>query len=950
MQSGSGLRVAVLCLTALMCVSSLHLHNNGYEDLLVAIHPRVPEDHDLIQSIQDMFREASPFLFKATRRRAFFRNIQILVPVTWSQNNTLYQRPTAADTYKKAQVVISDPFCQSRASSPYTVTSGLCGQPGHYIHLTPQYLLDQQVGDRYGPKGRVLVHSWATLRWGVFSEFDSHTPFYRSNMGQLEATRCSKFVEGTLLDRETGGKCQISPDTGLPTEACVFQVTETLNTTASIMYQHFIPEISEFCDDSSHNFEAPNAQNRLCDYRSVWDVIRQSSDFSHGANPPLPTQPEAPSFTLLRARHRVVCLVLDVSGSMSGSNRIDRQRQAAEVFLEQIVNEGSKVGLVSFSGSKSILAGLTEVTGPSSREQLASKLPAVAGGTTDICEGLRGGFEVLEQDDGKLAGDEIILLTDGEDSQARNCIEEVGRSGVIVHTIALGPNADSALEQFANSTGGQQFFASDSVNSNGLIDVFSDVTSQSGDDTRIPIQLLSASYHVANGHAVQGTVSIDASVGNNTVFTFTWQSNLPEFLVQDPSSYIYNNSQLEIKANLKTARLRVPGMAQPGTWSFSLVNTNAAQTLTVTVSSYAVDECIPPVKVTPFSDSTSVAYPKPVTVTATVSQGDRAVLGADVFAIMENANSPVKLQLLDDGVGADVTKNDGVYSAYFYNYVNGRYSIKVVVEGAGGSVTVKTDVTGSTISIRSSYIDINGTLHPGAPPGSMVNESTSPIGNLSRSISGGSITVSYVPQTPNFPPGRVTDLAASLTNESQSNQSLALDWTAPGEDYYFGTVSGYDIRFSLNPSSLRENFNSTAILNASFSSLHSAGERETVLFSINDVFPEEGVTVLYFALRAWDNEDSLSEISNIAQVSIFIYHPALPPSPSPERPPSPPPRPASLSQRLSLILPLAIVLPVCLLASCCILAALCCRRRRRRKSHPLVGLGYPNVMVMDKIS
>ncbi|KAG9350024.1 hypothetical protein JZ751_026377 [Albula glossodonta] len=862
MQSGSGLRVAVLCLTALVCVSSLHLHNNGYEDLLVAIHPRVPEDHDLIQSIQDMFREASPFLFKATRRRAFFRN---------------------------AQVVISDPFCKSRASSPYTVTSGLCGQPGHYIHLTPQYLLDQQVAD-----------SWATLRWGVFSEFDSHTPFYRSNMGQLEATRCSKFVEGTLLDRETGGKCQISPDTGLPTEACVFQVTETLNTTASIMYQHFIPEISEFCDDSSHNFEAPNAQNRLCDYRSVWDVISQSSDFSHGANPPLPTQPEAPSFTLLGARHRVVCLVLDVSGSMGNSNRINRQRQAAEVFLEQIVNEGSKVGLVSFSSSKIILAGLTEVTGPSSREQLASKLPALASGGTNICEGLRGGFEVLKQDDGKLAGDEIILLTDGEDSQARNCVEEVRRSGAIGHlTVWVTP-----------------------VPSPYLSPVF---------------VLLSASHHVANGHAVQGTVSIDASVGNNTVFTFTWQSNLPEFLVQDPSSYIYNNSQMEIKANLKTARLRVPGVAQPGTWSFSLVNTYATQTLTVTVSSYAVDECVPPIKVTPFLDSTSVAYPKPVTVTATVSQGDRAVLGADVFAIMENANSHVKLQLLDDGVGADVTKNDGVYSAYFYNYGNGRYSIKVVVEGAGGSVTVKTDVTGSTISIRSSYIDINGTWHPGAPPGAMVNESTSPIGNFSRSISGGSITVS-----------RVTDLAASLTNESQSNQSLALDWTAPGDDYYFGT--GYDIRFSRNPSSLRENFNSTAILNASFSSLHSAGERETVLFSINDVFPEEGATVLYFALRAWDKEDLLSEISNIAQVSIFIYHPTLPPSPSPEGPPSPPPRPASLSQRLSLILPLAIVLPVCLLASCCILAALCYRRRRRRKSHPLVGLGYPNVMVMDKIS
>ncbi|KAG7492191.1 hypothetical protein MATL_G00011840 [Megalops atlanticus] len=811
MLSGSGWRAAVLCLSAVVCMSScLRLYQNGYEGLLVAINPRVPEDPELIQSIKSMFREASPFLFKASRHRAFFKEVQILVPVTWRENHTLYLRPTAEDTYRKAQVVVSDPFCQNLAQSPYTVSNGLCGQPGRYIHLTPRYLVDQQVTDKYGPKGRVLVHSWATLRWGVFSEFDTDTPFYRSSLGNIEATRCSKFVEGSSFDKNSGRECQINPDTGLPNADCVFRLRETLNTTASLMYQHFIPEISEFCDDSSHNFEAPNAQNRLCNYRSVWDVIMQSPDFSQGANPPLSTQPVAPSFTLLRARHRVVCLVMDVSGSMGGFDRINRQRQAAEVFLVQTVEEDSKVGLVSFNNAALILSNLMEVTGPLSREQLAQKLPSVAGGGTSICAGLRKGFEVLKQDDGETAGDEIILLTDGEDSSASQCLGEVRASGAIVHTIALGPSADPALEQFANTTGGRRFFASDSVDSNGLIEVFSDVTSGSGDDTRIPIQLLNAANQVAGGHVFTGTVSLDASVGNNTIFAFTWKTAEPQFSLWDPFSRTYNGT-LTREPSLRIARLRIPGVAQHGTWSFSLLNTDTSpQTLTLTVSSYAVHECVPPVRVTPTLDTTSVTYPKPLTITATVSQGDRPVLGAVVLAILEDSTgATVRLRLLDDGVGVDVTRDDGVYSAYFFRYSkNGRYSVKVEVEGVEDSVSVKTDVTGNTIPIQSSYIDINGTIHPGAPSGGGLNETTSALGNFSRTLSGGAITVSQVPPNPqqNFPPGRVTDLTASLTNQSQANESVVLEWTAPGEDYYVGTVSSYDIRFSLVPISLRNNF------------------------------------------------------------------------------------------------------------------------------------------------
>lgn len=62
--------------------------------------------------------------------------------------------------------------------------------------------------------------------------------------------------------------------------------------------------------------EAPNLQNKFCNYRSTWEVIMNSTDFASSSiiNTPLPD----PTFTLMQTRDRVVCLVLDVSGSMGG--------------------------------------------------------------------------------------------------------------------------------------------------------------------------------------------------------------------------------------------------------------------------------------------------------------------------------------------------------------------------------------------------------------------------------------------------------------------------------------------------------------------------------------------------------------------------------------------------------------------------------------------------------
>ncbi|KAF5888636.1 calcium-activated chloride channel regulator 1-like, partial [Clarias magur] len=60
---------------------------------------------------------------------------------------------------------------------------------------------------------------------------------------------------------------------------------------------------------------------------------------------------------------------------------------------------------------------------------------------------------VLRTGDGKTIGDEIIFLTDGEATdKVQDCYQEAVQSGAIIHTIALGPQADKVLEKMAIET------------------------------------------------------------------------------------------------------------------------------------------------------------------------------------------------------------------------------------------------------------------------------------------------------------------------------------------------------------------------------------------------------------------------------------------------------------------------------------------------------------------
>nr|XP_034978697.1 calcium-activated chloride channel regulator 1-like [Zootoca vivipara] len=857
------------------------LNMGGFEDVVIAIDPQIPEDNKLVDAIKDMVKEASTYLFSATRQRFYFRTVKVIIPSTWKPKNE-YQRVTT-ESYDEADVIVADHYLK-HGDDPYTLQYGGCGQPGRYIHFTPNFLTNDKLHNAYGPRGRVFVHEWAHLRWGVFDEYNNDAPFYTPGGDNLpEATRCSAGFTGQYIF-PLGGKnyrdCKIDHRTQLYEHGCLFVPKRHQDTAASIMYLQSLPSVTQFCDKSNHNIKATNMQNKMCNYRSSWEVIMASPDFASSS--PITVPPPDPTISLLQKQERVLCLVLDVSGSMDLNNRTVRLKQAAEIFLLQIIEAGSWVGIVAFNSTAAVKTHLKQIINDSVRKTLTEYLPTRTTRGTSICSGVRSGFQVFLHKYGSTKGCEIVLLTDGEDTAISSCFDEVQRSGSIIHTIALGSSAARELETLADKTGGLKFSITDSLDSNSLIDAFSGISSGSGDISQQALQLESRGQSVGSKDQLNGIVTIDKTVGNDTFFVVTWGVSPPGILLTDPKGREYTEKDFAIdNTNVQTARLKIDGTAETGDWIYSIQNTHSgAQVISIAVTTRAASASVPPLIVKPYTKSDTNKFPSPVVIYAEVSQGFLPVIGAKVTATVEpEIGTPVELELYDDGSGADILKNDGIYSRYFTSFRgNGRHNIKVRVQGK--DQTLRRSRRQSQAFYVAGVIEEDGEITMNPPkPEPTDDELQANLGSVSRIASGGSFVVSGVPLggtiTDVLPPSQITDLEVKL---AEDDDHFCLAWTAPGNDYDTGKAERYEIKMSENPLELRHGtFDIATSVNTTGLAVEDAGVRQIFRYKPDNFMKENG-TSIYFAIRAIDGSSNIGEVSNIARAVVLL--PVSPPTPT----------------------------------------------------------------------
>ncbi|XP_063065535.1 calcium-activated chloride channel regulator 1-like [Engraulis encrasicolus] len=815
-----------------------------------------------------MVNKASNELYGAVGQRFYFKEVTILVPANWT-NGTYNKAKT--ETYEKANVIIDDPN-DSFGDEPYTVQYGQCGQQGQHIHLTPNFLLDDKFIDVYGQRSKVFVHEWGHLRWGLYDEYSEEQPFYLSSNTRVEATRCSKNMKGLLCFFD-GGICHECKDhhydqaTGLPRD-CVFIPSQDPSVKQSIMAFQNLDHVTEFCSDKTHNAEAPNRQNKMCDNRDALDVILNSS--VDAGTLPLSTSLPPTTINIVQRKRRVVCLTLDISSSMNGP-RLALLRQAATLFLRTIIEDTAYVGIVQFSTSTSILKDLTEIDGEASREELVKALPTQTIYLTNVCSGIMHSLEVLKQDDGSTEGDELILLTDGQASDDLSaCRSTVIDSGARVHTIALSTAADTTFQDFANITDGIFFWAIDSIDSNELVDAFASLTTSDGNLTQQAIQLESIGNKTSDWF--NGTFSVDWTVGKDTVVTIIYEASVPKVHITSPSGQTFNMSDVNHDASTKMLTLKIQGIAEEGEWQYSLLNEGPyVQSMAITVTSRAASADVPPITVKAHMDQKTSDGSEAMVIYAVVTQKGLPVILADVTAVLDSDNSDHhELPLQDNGAMADAFRLDGVYSAYFTKMKTGRYSLKVRVKNQ--DQTVLSTHKHSGVLYIPGYVgeDGNVVVNPPKPP---VNHEPVEVKSFSRTATGESFVVKLPPGStgpPAFPPSKITDLKAEVEGEI-----ITVTWTAPGASYDEGTASRYHIAWSEDLGLLRTNFSGSHHVDPWELRPQDAGSTEKYSFHPTNLIMKNGTTI--FVAVVAENADLLnSSISNIEQVVKYVPAPTVP--------------------------------------------------------------------------
>ena len=160
-------------------------------------------------------------------------------------------------------------------------------------------------------------------------------------------------------------------------------------------------------------------------------------------------------------------LVLDVSGSMSRENRLQRAKQGLEAFFREVSPE-DRVGLTIFSDRIQELVPV----GPFSRNRKRLRALVrglIADGGTAVYDATARGLDTVRRLRDRERINAVVVLTDGEDTDSSLTADDVvrraqaqgdSRDQVRVFTIAYSAEAGGAREALtsvAKASGGQDY-------------------------------------------------------------------------------------------------------------------------------------------------------------------------------------------------------------------------------------------------------------------------------------------------------------------------------------------------------------------------------------------------------------------------------------------------------------------------------------------------------------
>eukprot|EP00118_Oscarella_pearsei_P028645 m.2616 g.2616 ORF g.2616 m.2616 type:complete len:936 (+) comp8796_c0_seq1:1336-4143(+) len=868
---------------------SLTLVNNGYKELIVAISDLMPEDPTLIDAIKRGFTLSSQYLYRATKYRAYFDTITIVVPQTWSKRSN-YQI-SSKESYNTAHVRI-DPTGSDgyNRDVPYTRRPTICGKQAGYMRLTSDFIT--QKIKNYGESRRTIVHEFGHLRWGLMDEYPypGQPEVYPDGKGKsVIATGCSVAYARTT---KVHVRNSMEPCTRKNMKECVADRGSATSGTASIMnYQHK-KEVVEFCDsgsnpDTQHNRKAPNNQNQECHSHSSWYYMERHEDFAGNNNPPGTNfRSTTPTFTVVQTTPGPVVLLLDNSLSMLDDNKLPLLRQAAKSFI-QAVSSGVSLSIVTFGLTATIQVKGLSINSRANRTYLISKLPSSTIGGTSIGAGLISSLDIITEgrDPNSPAPGTIILVTDGEEFNAPFVNQTLGRllsTKVTLNTIGIGASASRLLFQLSKDSGGTFYFSPSIPNSlqttsslrESLLTVANSINPLSNHTTTMEkaVLIYSLQARIEEGESESGVFTVDPDANRDTAMVFDWllkvYDYIPQVTLTSPSGKIFKNKDFNYTQNFLNLQLTSEGSRENGDWKYTVRNPNVlgswSRTQLVTTTVTSKPSIAEPLLLTAHVVDQNVTYPTIITIVADLVRGNRTVVGARVTAkVIRPGGTSVFVDLKDDGNSPDSAEKDGFYAGRFTNYKgNGRYS--VIVQASADAYEAK-----SIVYIHPFAIDVNATLMSDSQLPAPVS-----LPKFMRTTSAGAFELNNYTSVDLIPPASITDLTVVGVTRKGNNAEVTLKWTAAGDDDIEGNATSYSIAYAgtfddvLDYSTEVTYVKKPDVLSGSLDPLP-GGSLQSITIVVQPTYQQELNDDLYFfGINSTDDAGLTSELSNIVQVEI----------------------------------------------------------------------------------
>lgn len=378
-------------------------------------------------------------------------------------------------------------------------------------------------------------------------------------------------------------------------------------------------------------------------------------------------------------------LVVDVSNSMTTSDKHNISSEAMKMFVDMTSAQGNKIGVVSYTDKIEREKALLQANSPEDKQEIKAFIDSLQKGAyTDIAVGVDEAVKVLASGHDPANYPLIVLLADGNnylntassrtqqqsDNELQAAIKTAQSNGFPIYTIGL--NADGqlnkdSLQQIAADTQGKFFEAS-------TADQLPQILSQIFAD-HLKLKVVPLTSLTANGQYQDVTISIpNASVMEANVSIMSGNPVELKLFSPDGKEVSLPSSDAQLSRSKAYSMLKIVSPKQ-GNWKLKVKGVTRDKIDISMVFNYDLQLAVEPIPAKAYSKGDNIA------IKAALTENGQKVTSTDIYKQMkatllvtDTATKQVKeLPLTNTGSGFE-----GSYSVADAH----RYELKIKAEAA----------------------------------------------------------------------------------------------------------------------------------------------------------------------------------------------------------------------------------------------------------------------------